>query len=192
MPGMRFGHAGTIVEGKADTAAEKIARLRTPASRWPRRSPRSPGSSSSGWGGGVSRADAARHVHRRRGRRPVRARRRAGEASSRRPARSTSSPPATAACEIVDENLDECVLCELCLDAAPQGAVRVIKLYDGGAALERPPAGSAAELLLSARQLALDDVAEQLGHGGVPRHPHVAVLVGLDPLAQACPRPRAR
>ncbi len=27
MPGMRFGHAGTIVEGKADTAAEKIARL---------------------------------------------------------------------------------------------------------------------------------------------------------------------
>jgi succinyl-CoA synthetase alpha subunit len=28
MPGMSFGHAGTIVEGKADTAAEKIARLR--------------------------------------------------------------------------------------------------------------------------------------------------------------------
>ncbi len=28
MPGMRFGHAGTIVEGRADTAAEKIARLR--------------------------------------------------------------------------------------------------------------------------------------------------------------------
>ncbi len=28
MPGMRFGHAGTIVEGKADTAAEKIDRLR--------------------------------------------------------------------------------------------------------------------------------------------------------------------
>jgi succinyl-CoA synthetase alpha subunit len=27
MPGMRFGHAGTIVEGKADTAAEKIRRL---------------------------------------------------------------------------------------------------------------------------------------------------------------------
>lgn len=27
MPGMRFGHAGTIVEGKADTATEKIARL---------------------------------------------------------------------------------------------------------------------------------------------------------------------
>jgi succinyl-CoA synthetase alpha subunit len=28
MPGMRFGHAGTIVEGRADTAAEKIARLK--------------------------------------------------------------------------------------------------------------------------------------------------------------------
>ena len=28
MPGMRFGHAGTIVEGKADTTAEKIERLR--------------------------------------------------------------------------------------------------------------------------------------------------------------------
>jgi succinyl-CoA synthetase alpha subunit len=27
MPGMRFGHAGTIVEGKADTASEKIRRL---------------------------------------------------------------------------------------------------------------------------------------------------------------------
>jgi NAD-dependent dihydropyrimidine dehydrogenase PreA subunit len=39
--------------------------------------------------------------------------------------------------EIVDENLDECVLCELCLDAAPPGTVRVVKLYDDGAALER-------------------------------------------------------
>ena len=39
--------------------------------------------------------------------------------------------------EIRQEQLDECVLCELCLEAAPPGAVRVIKLYDGGAALER-------------------------------------------------------
>ena len=39
--------------------------------------------------------------------------------------------------EIVDENLDECVLCGLCLDTAPDGAVKVIKLYDGGALLER-------------------------------------------------------
>jgi NAD-dependent dihydropyrimidine dehydrogenase PreA subunit len=37
--------------------------------------------------------------------------------------------------EIVRDNLDECVLCELCLNAAPTGAVRVIKLYDDGAVL---------------------------------------------------------
>ena len=39
--------------------------------------------------------------------------------------------------EIREQQLDECVLCELCLDASPPGTVRVIKLYDGGAALER-------------------------------------------------------
>jgi NAD-dependent dihydropyrimidine dehydrogenase PreA subunit len=39
--------------------------------------------------------------------------------------------------EVVERQLDECVLCELCLDAAPPGTVRVIKLYDDGAALER-------------------------------------------------------
>lgn len=33
--------------------------------------------------------------------------------------------------EIVGENLDECILCELCVQAAPPGAVRVKKLYDG-------------------------------------------------------------
>jgi NAD-dependent dihydropyrimidine dehydrogenase PreA subunit len=32
---------------------------------------------------------------------------------------------------VVRENLDECVLCGLCLDAAPDGAVTVRKLYDG-------------------------------------------------------------
>jgi NAD-dependent dihydropyrimidine dehydrogenase PreA subunit len=37
--------------------------------------------------------------------------------------------------EIVRENLDECVLCELCLNASPPGTVRVIKLYAGGALL---------------------------------------------------------
>jgi NAD-dependent dihydropyrimidine dehydrogenase PreA subunit len=36
---------------------------------------------------------------------------------------------------VVEENLDECVLCELCMRAAPKGTVRVIKLYDGGAVL---------------------------------------------------------
>jgi NAD-dependent dihydropyrimidine dehydrogenase PreA subunit len=33
--------------------------------------------------------------------------------------------------EIVEENLDECILCELCIQAAPKGGVRVRKLYDG-------------------------------------------------------------
>jgi len=33
--------------------------------------------------------------------------------------------------EIVEENLDECVLCALCIEAAPPGAVVVKKLYDG-------------------------------------------------------------
>ena len=38
---------------------------------------------------------------------------------------------------IVEENLDECVLCGLCLDAAPEGTVKVIKVYDDGALLAR-------------------------------------------------------
>ena len=37
--------------------------------------------------------------------------------------------------EIKDENLDECVLCRLCLDATPAGTVKVLKLYDDGAEL---------------------------------------------------------
>jgi NAD-dependent dihydropyrimidine dehydrogenase PreA subunit len=32
--------------------------------------------------------------------------------------------------ELVEGNLDECVLCNLCVDAAPEGAVRVVKLYE--------------------------------------------------------------
>ena len=31
---------------------------------------------------------------------------------------------------IVEENLDECVLCDLCIQAAPKGKVEVIKLYE--------------------------------------------------------------
>ena len=46
----------------------------------------------------------------------------------------TSTPP-PGHVELVEENLDECVLCGLCLDAAPAGAVRVLKLYDGESAL---------------------------------------------------------
>ncbi len=37
--------------------------------------------------------------------------------------------------ELVQRNLDECVLCRLCLDAAPEGSVKIVKLYDDGALL---------------------------------------------------------
>jgi NAD-dependent dihydropyrimidine dehydrogenase PreA subunit len=37
--------------------------------------------------------------------------------------------------DLVEQNLDECVLCRLCLDAAPDGAVKIVKLYDDGATL---------------------------------------------------------
>ena len=33
--------------------------------------------------------------------------------------------------EVVEENVDECVLCRLCIEAAPAGAVTVRKRYDG-------------------------------------------------------------
>ena len=33
--------------------------------------------------------------------------------------------------EVVDANVDECVLCRLCIEAAPAGTVHVKKLYDG-------------------------------------------------------------
>jgi len=33
-------------------------------------------------------------------------------------------------CVVVAENEDECVLCDLCVQAAPAGQVRVIKLYE--------------------------------------------------------------
>ncbi len=38
---------------------------------------------------------------------------------------------ADGAVEVVAENCDECVLCKLCIEAAPAGTVHVKKLYDG-------------------------------------------------------------
>jgi NAD-dependent dihydropyrimidine dehydrogenase PreA subunit len=37
--------------------------------------------------------------------------------------------------ELVEKNLDECVLCRLCLDASPEGAIKIVKLYDNDAVL---------------------------------------------------------
>jgi NAD-dependent dihydropyrimidine dehydrogenase PreA subunit len=34
------------------------------------------------------------------------------------------------ALRIVEANLDECTLCDLCIQAAPKGTVEVVKLYD--------------------------------------------------------------
>ena len=39
--------------------------------------------------------------------------------------------------EVVEKNLDECTLCELCLAVGRPGQVKLKKLYDGGALLER-------------------------------------------------------
>jgi NAD-dependent dihydropyrimidine dehydrogenase PreA subunit len=36
----------------------------------------------------------------------------------------------SAGVEIVESNLDECVLCDLCVQAAPPGAVRIVKRYE--------------------------------------------------------------
>jgi hypothetical protein len=38
---------------------------------------------------------------------------------------------------MVEANLDECTLCELCLNAAPPGMVRVKRLYGDKEVLER-------------------------------------------------------
>ena len=32
--------------------------------------------------------------------------------------------------QVIEETLDECVLCGLCVEAAPAGTVKVIKLYE--------------------------------------------------------------
>ena len=44
---------------------------------------------------------------------------------------------ADSALQIVDKNLDECTLCELCLNAAPPGSVKVKKLYGDQQTLQR-------------------------------------------------------
>ena len=135
MPGMSFGHAGTIVEGKEDTATEKIARLAEAGITVAEEISEIPDDHEEQARGGERgmRADGA--VHRRRGRRRGRAATPASRPSSPRSAPSTSTPASGGHAEIVEENLDECVLCGLCIDAAPPGAVRVLKLYDDGAAL---------------------------------------------------------
>ena len=128
MPGMSFGHAGTIVEGKEDTATEKIARLAAAGIAVAEGIDEIPELVKEKLGAaGMSE----RAVHRRRGRRLGRRRRGAGGEARRGVPGRHLRPGDGERCEIVEENLDECVLCELCVDAAPAGTVRVIKLYSG-------------------------------------------------------------
>jgi NAD-dependent dihydropyrimidine dehydrogenase PreA subunit len=42
---------------------------------------------------------------------------------------------------VVPEEEDECTLCELCLDAAPAGAITIHKLYSGGRLVSRGVTG---------------------------------------------------
>jgi NAD-dependent dihydropyrimidine dehydrogenase PreA subunit len=44
---------------------------------------------------------------------------------------------ASGALEVIEKNLDECTLCELCLAVGKPGQVVVRKLYDDSARLER-------------------------------------------------------
>ena len=120
MPGMSFGHAGTIVEGKEDTATEKIARLAEAGivvaeeiAADPRRGPRAQGvavrcpASSSTW-----RSTATS--------RPTGSWR----PSSRRSAPWTSSPPTSGRRASWRTTSTSACSAELCIDAAPPGTVR--------------------------------------------------------------------
>ena len=66
---MSFGHAGTIVEGKEDTATEKIARLQAAGIPVVQRIDEIPDPSRRSSPSGRRRHECRRHLHRRRGRR---------------------------------------------------------------------------------------------------------------------------
>ena len=83
MPGMSFGHAGTIVEGKEDTASEKIARLAQAGITVAERIEDIPEMIGDKIAERTPRDEEGRHVHRRRGRRPGRRRHGAGEEADR-------------------------------------------------------------------------------------------------------------
>ena len=44
--------------------------------------------------------------------------------------------------EVVEANLDECILCEMCVRTAPPGTVRVRKLYSGETLESAAPAAT--------------------------------------------------
>ena len=127
MQGMSFGHAGTIVEGKEDSATEKIARLEASGIPVVERIDEIPDRVKETIGN--ERGDA-RNLHRGRG-----LARACGDPELARKLDDACPVDIFSASEsgvdVVHENKDECVLCGLCLDASPEGAVTVTKLYDG-------------------------------------------------------------
>ena len=130
MKGMSFGHAGTIVEGKEDTATEKIARLEAAGHQGRRADRRDPRRRQGETGGERLMAETLNKVF-------IDVEVDDSVASDAELAKKLEEvcpvdifKAGDSGVEIVDENLDECVLCYLCVDAAPDGAVRVIKLYE--------------------------------------------------------------
>ena len=120
MQGMRFGHAGTIVEGKEDTTAEKIERMRGRRDLGRRAHRGDPGAASAAARG--ERSSHARSLHRREGRPEGRE----GSRASR--AKLDEVCPVgifdageERACTIVEKNLDECTLCDLCHRGRAEG-----------------------------------------------------------------------
>ena len=122
MPGMSFGHAGTIVEGKEDTATEKIARL-AEAGHHRRRGDLADPRPHAGQAGreepGLMRDDAT-FIGIEVDDAVARRRRARAEARGGLPGRHLRGD-AGGGVEIVHDNVDECILCGLCIDASPAG-----------------------------------------------------------------------
>jgi len=115
---MSFGHAGTIVEGVEDTATEKIARLE--GRRDPRREriDQIPTVVKEKLGV-LADGRSEQSLHRRRGRREC-PRRRGPGGETRRSLPGRHLQERDGRVEVVDDNVDGCVLCRLCLEAAPR------------------------------------------------------------------------